>query len=257
MATGTTRPILHVTTPIETFEGAGVRVRRALPSQDFEYEDIDPFLLLDDFGTEPGGPNIPKHPHRGQEIITYVLDGKVQHADSEGNRAIAHAGGLQRIIAGRGIEHEEGPIEGEPDRVRGLQLWINLAQANKGVAPSYQNFEAEDFPIEKVDGASVKVLVGDGSPTELMTPLVYLDVTVPARTEFTRSIPEGYQGFAYLLEGAGTFGPDDRPAAAGELVVHGAGDEFRARAGEDGARFVLAAGMPHREPVRWRGPFVD
>ena len=251
------RPIQSITTPVETMEGKGVAVRRALPSQHIPYSEVDPFLLLDDFTTEPGGAGIPEHPHRGQEIITYVLTGKVQHGDSTGNRAIAHAGGLQRITAGRGILHEEGPIEGEPDPVRGLQLWINMAHADKGADPGYQNLEAYEIPVEHAEGSTVHVLVGDGSPTQLHTPVFYLDVHMEPHAHFTREVPYSFQGFAYLLEGEGIFGCQRQPGHAGELLVLGPGSELEVMTTSIPVRFVLAGGKPHHEPVRWQGPFVD
>ena len=251
------RQISHVATPFETTEGAGVSVRRALPAEDLPYAAVDPFLLLDDFTTTPGGPGIPEHPHRGQEIITYVLEGKVKHSDSQGNRAIAHAGGLQRITAGAGIRHEEGPIEGEMDPVRGLQLWINMALADKTANPSYQNFETHQLPRETHDGSTVKTLVGEGSPTTLHNDMTYLDVDMDAGAEFNRDLSVEWQGFVYVLVGEAEFGANQRQAGSGTLLVLGQGSAFRAMAGNNGARFMLAAGQPHREPVRWRGPYVD
>ena len=108
------------------------------------------------------------------------------------------------------------------------------------------------------DGATVKVIVGDDSPMKLLTPTMYLDVTVDPGGEFTRSIPSEFQGFAFVIEGAGLFGKEATRASTGQLVVLGSGENFHAAAdGDDPVRFILLAGQPHREPVLWRGPFVD
>jgi redox-sensitive bicupin YhaK (pirin superfamily) len=240
-------------------EGAGVPVRRALPSRQASYRLVDPWLLLDEFRMEsaPGGESFPPHPHRGFEIVTYMLRGGGHHTDSEGNSGTVRAGGLQRITAGRGIWHGEGGGGGDAGPVHGLQLWINLAQAQKRIAPGYQAVQPEEIPEREIGDARVRVLVGDGSPTQLQTPALYYDVILPAHGETSLDVPEAYQGFAYLMDGEGAFGSDVAPASAGQLAVLGPGGAFPVRAGANGTRFVLAAGQPHREPVRFNGPYVD
>ena len=240
-------------------EGAGVPVRRVLPSREVPYRLVDPYLLLDEFRMESfgGGESFPPHPHRGFEIITYMLQGTGHHTDSEGNAGAVRAGGLQRITAGRGIWHGEGGGEGPPGPVHGLQLWINLAQAQKRIPPGYQAVQAEEIPEQTVGDARVRVLVGEGSPTRLQTPALYLDVQVPPQGHTAIAVPEGFQGFAYVMEGDGRFGSTGAAASAGQIVVLGPGGPFAAAGGPRGVRFVLAAGAPHREPVRFNGPFVD
>ena len=91
-----------------TLEGAGVPIRRALPPPNGRYDLVDPFLLLDDVELSPGaGPSFPPHPHRGFEILTYLVTGGMSHEDSEGNKAGVGAGGLQHIVAGKGMWHGE------------------------------------------------------------------------------------------------------------------------------------------------------
>jgi redox-sensitive bicupin YhaK (pirin superfamily) len=253
------RRVVAVADSHVVMEGAGVPVRRVLPSRVATYDLVDPFLLLDDFQMEvdPQSPAFPPHPHRGFEIITYLLEGAASHSDSEGNTAVVSAGGLQRITAGRGIWHGEGPGGQAPGRVRGLQLWINLARAEKQIAPSYQTVEADQIPVRRIGDATVRVLVGEGSPTTLRTPAIYYDVQLPPGGRATLPIPEGYQGFAYVLEGEAILGSNEATVRAGQLAVLGEGGPLSAAGGAGGARFVLGAGRPHREPVRWYGPFVD
>jgi hypothetical protein len=239
-------------------EGAGVPVRRVLPSREATYQLVDPFLLLDHFRMEnTGGESFPPHPHRGFEIVTYFIQGTGHHSDSEGNQGTVRAGGLQRITAGRGMWHGEGGGEGEQGPVDGLQMWINLARAEKGIPPGYQQVQPEEIPVKQVGDATVRVLVGEGSPTKLRTPAVYLDVRLPAGGQTEIAVPAGFQGFAYVMDGGGTFGSNRAGAEAGQIVVLGPGGSFAAEAGAEGARFILGAGQPHREPVRFNGPYVD
>jgi redox-sensitive bicupin YhaK (pirin superfamily) len=241
-------------------EGAGVPIRRVLPSRAVPVGLVDPFLLLDHFKMEAFGGEgeaFPPHPHRGFEIVTYMIEGSSSHSDSEGNRGTVPAGGLQRITAGRGIWHGEGSGEGRAGPAEGLQLWINLARAQKGIPPGYQAVQPDEIPERTIGAARVRVLVGEGSPTRLQTPVLYYDVQLPPQGQATFDVPVGDQGFAYVLRGAGRFGRNRAAAGAGQLVVLGAGGAFAVQAGDEGVRFVLAAGRPHREPVYFNGPFVD
>jgi redox-sensitive bicupin YhaK (pirin superfamily) len=265
MAAG--REIEHVVEAQGTAEGAGAFVYRALPVAGIGA--VDPFLLLDEFSVSPPA-GFPLHPHRGFEIITYMVEGAFAHGDSAGNQSTVAAGGLQKITAGRGIEHSETPMA--PGRNTGLQLWINLARAQKGVEPDYQQLQAGEVPVEQRDGATVRVLAGADSPIRLHTPALYLDVALAPGATFTQPVPADWQGFAYVLSGGGQFGANRAQGRRRQVLVFGASSEEGAGsggtpAGDDSItvtaaageplRFALAAGHPHREPVRWRGPFVD
>ena len=254
-----TRRVERVADTNVVLEGAGVPVRRALSSRVATYGAVDPYLLLDHFRADSRtmGEGFPPHPHRGFEIVTYILEGSAAHSDSEGNQGVVKAGGLQRITAGRGIEHGEGP-GGEPGPMEGLQLWINLPRRLKGIPPGYQGVERESLPERQVGDARVKTLVGEGSPAALQTPAVYYDVVVPAGGTATLPLPVGQQGFAYVLSGAGRLGENGERVGAGQLAVLGpsGGLPVAAESGE-ALRFVVATGVPQREQPRWYGPFVD
>ncbi|HEX2036427.1 MAG TPA: pirin family protein [Chloroflexota bacterium] len=257
-STQAARPAAAVASSVRVMEGAGVPIRRVLPSREFPYQLVDPFLLLDHFHMDSfDGGAFPPHPHRGFEIVTYMLQGEGHHSDSEGNRGTVRAGGLQRITAGRGIWHGEGGEGPSSGPVEGLQLWINLERAAKGIPPGYQAVQAEEIPERTIDDARVRVLLGEGSPTRLHTPSVYYDVYLPPQGKTTVALAPEFQGFAYLLEGDGAFGSNQVAATTGQIVVLGQGGPFTAVAGGRGAHFVLAAGKPHREPVRFNGPYVD
>lgn len=251
-------------------EGAGVPVRRVLPSRQATYGLVDPWLLLDEFKMDSfDGESFPPHPHRGFEIVTYMILGAGNHTDSEGNAGEVRAGRLQRITAGKGIWHGEGGGSGPAGPVHGLQLWINLPRADKQIPPGYQAVQAEQIPETSIGDARVRVLVGEGSPTVLHTPAIYLDATLPAGGTTDLPVPVGFQGFAYILDGAGRFGANGLDAAETQVVVLGeatggasgdgaSGDgAFPVTAGAAGVRFVLAAARPIGETPFFNGPFVD
>jgi redox-sensitive bicupin YhaK (pirin superfamily) len=190
------------------------------------------------------------------------------HKDDQGHAGLVNAGGLHRITAGRGMWHGEGLGEGSdgsgPVRLHVLQLWINLPRALKQLPADHQPVQAEAIPEKTVGDARVRVLVGDGAPTRLQTPALYLDATLPANGATDLAVPAGFQGFAYVLDGGGTFGANAREAHARQFVVLGqasaaAGGQtsFLVRAGAGGLRFALAAARPTGETPRWGGPFVD
>jgi redox-sensitive bicupin YhaK (pirin superfamily) len=254
------RKILAVGEKKEVMEGAGVLVGRALPQGRLGLEPLDPFLMLDHFKQVPGGPGFPDHPHRGFEILTYFRQGFGSHKDNFGNEGTVQAGGMMRLTAGKGMWHGEGAGGEKGGLVEGLQFWINLPKAQKKVNPEFQLAEAKDFPRLTQDGGktSVKVLVGEGSPIKIRTPMVYLEVSVQPGGHFEWDIPAEHQGFAYVLEGAGWFGADDAQAAEGQVAVFGQGSGIQIHnEGKETLVFMLAAGHPHREPVIWNGPFVD
>src|SRR5207244_4516434 len=125
------------------------------------------------------------------------------------------------------------------------------------IAPEYQVVEPSEIPEVKKTGSLTRVLVGKGSPTRLHTPALFLDVTVDPKSSYEWEIPAGFQGYAYVLEGKGKFGTEGKEAGEGQIAVLGEGERFHASTGASSLRFLLAAGQPHREPIRWSGPFVD
>src|SRR5476651_1706641 len=149
-----------------TSDGAGVRLTRLIGGA--ELPDLDPFLLLDQFGTERAADYIggfPSHPHRGFETVTYMIDGRMRHRDSRGHEGLLSPGSVQWMTAGRGIVHSEMP-EQEEGLMRGFQLWVNLAAKDKMTEPRYQEFPAAAIPIAEVaPGTRVKVIAGEVAGT--------------------------------------------------------------------------------------------
>ena len=246
-------------------EGAGVHLKRAFGHH--ESPEFDPFLLLDDFRSDRPDrylKGFPWHPHRGIETITYMLDGCVAHGDSLGNAGTIGPGDVQWMTAGSGIVHQEMPEGDAAGRMGGFQLWANLPASHKMMPPRYQEIRAAQIPeVLFEEGVRVKVVCGrvgkvQGPVRDIVTDPQYLDVWVPARKQWTHSIPNGYTVFAYGVHGQGGFGGDAAYATVqnGSLVAFDAGDHIVALASDDAFRFLLVAGKPIGEAVAWRGPIV-
>ena len=250
-------------------------------------DDVDPFLLLDDFRNDDPErylAGFPWHPHRGIETITYVLAGTVEHGDSLGNRGALGAGDVQWMTAGRGILHQEMPKGDAAGRMHGFQLWANLPASLKMTTPRYQDVAAQDIPeVVDDDGTSVRVICGSfwgktGPVDGVAADPRYLDVSVPPGRVRRLEVETVRNAFAYVFAGSGRFRdaseprevrtdpvgdiatPPEQGANADvdnrSLVVFDRGDEVVVRAGDDGIRFLLVSGQPIEEPVAWRGPIV-
>ncbi|PJJ99118.1 hypothetical protein CO641_05770 [Lysobacteraceae bacterium NML91-0213] len=246
-----------------TSDGAGVRLTRVIGSP--QLPDLDPFLLLDEFGTERAEDYIagfPEHPHRGFETVTYMLDGRMRHRDNKGHEGLLVPGGVQWMTAGSGLVHSEMP-EQEAGRMRGFQLWVNLPAKDKMTAPRYQEFGPERIPlVQPSEGVEVRVIAGQvdgvaGPVAQPATDPLYLDVALEAGRSWTHRLPAGHNAFVYVYEGALTVGEGDdaRQLSAQELAVLGGGDVLFVQANA-ATRAIVVAGRPLREPVARHGPFV-
>lgn len=245
-------------------DGAGVKLTRVIGTPQLDM--LDPFLMLDEFGTDKAEDYLagfPDHPHRGFETVTYMLDGRMRHRDNHGNEGLLVPGSVQWMTAGRGLVHSEMP-EQQEGRMRGFQLWVNLPKTNKMDAPQYQEFAPDRIPVATpAAGVEVKVIAGSvgdvrGPIVQPATSPVYLDITLAPDTSWAHALPEGHNAFAYVFEGSADVGEgeDKRPLATQELAVLGGGETFAVSSGADGARLILVAGRPLREPVARYGPFV-
>lgn len=255
--------ILRLVRGVATSDGAGVRLTRVIGGP--ALPDLDPFLLLDEFGTDRPEDYIagfPDHPHRGFETVTYMLDGRMRHRDNQGNEGLLTPGAVQWMTAGRGLVHSEMP-EQQEGRMRGFQLWVNLPAKDKMTQPRYQEFPAQRIPVvEPASGVRVKVIAGvvDGAQGPVSQPAtdpLYLDVAMEPGSHWEFPLPEGHNAFAYAYEGDASVGGDEdaRPLATHELAVLGGGNVFRIGS-HQGARVILVAGRPLREPIARHGPFV-
>merc|ERR1711939_1178605 len=204
-----TRAIRKAFLAIEQSEGAGARVRRSIGTP--QLRNFSPFLMLDHFTIKPGA-GFPDHPHRGQETITYLLEGAVDHEDFAGNAGTIGPGDLQFMTAGRGIMHAEMPVQTEDVNV-GMQLWVDLPEKLKSCEPRYRDLRASEIPLAKTDDGKVevKVISGRSQGVESLkdlayTPVWFLDITIRPGGKITQELPQGWNAFAYTLEGAVTFG---------------------------------------------------
>jgi redox-sensitive bicupin YhaK (pirin superfamily) len=260
------RPVKRVLKSRPTLEGAGVRLKRAFTYQ--QVPELDPFLLLDEFGSADPQDYIkgfPWHPHRGIETITYMLSGEAEHEDSMGNQGVIGPGDVQWMTAGSGIIHQEMPKHNPNGPLRGFQLWANLPASQKMMDPRYQDVQAKQIPqVTLENGVTVRVICGEvngvrGPVRDIVIDPQYLDVQVPASVTFDHAVKEGYTVFAYVVEGSANFNATDAKATVidvGNLVIYGDGDTVSVVAGHAGVRFLLLVGKPLREPVAWYGPIV-
>jgi quercetin 2,3-dioxygenase len=247
------REIIGKSAAVETAEGAGATVKRAFPNSLLQPQ--DPFVMLDEFFVRMPA-SFPAHPHRGFEIITYIVEGGFRHNDNLGNDRSISAGGLQRITTGSGIVHSEMPTA--PGLNHGLQLWINLPQRLKGIAPEYQEVVASEIPEMAEDGVLIRTIAGGNSPVRLQTDVYYLDVTLDPGRARNLEVPSEYSGFLYIFRGRGRFGANDLEGGQGEVLILGDGADVSATSSDEGPlRFALISGRPHGEPMRLRGPYVD
>ena len=242
-----------------TSDGAGVRLKRSIGTD--MLSELDPFLLLDNFGTESPDDYIagfPDHPHRGFETVTYMIRGLMRHKDSSGAEGLLRPGGVQWMTAGHGIIHSEMPEQTEGE-MSGFQLWVNLPAAEKMCVPRYQDFEPDEVPlVQPAGGVEVRVIAGevDGVPgpvNGIAIEPTYLDITFPPGATFSTDLPLGHTAFAYVFQGQATISNDK--VELDHLAVLSDGDQVR-MSSADGGRLILVAGKPFGEPVARYGPFV-
>jgi redox-sensitive bicupin YhaK (pirin superfamily) len=245
-----------------TSDGAGVKLTRVL-AQPLQRR-LDPFLMLDAFGTDDpqdyiGG--FPDHPHRGFETVTYMIAGRMRHRDSAGHEGLLQNGGVQWMTAGRGVVHSELP-EQEDGRMEGFQLWLNLPAKDKMRAPWYRDIQSAEIPeFTTSDGVKARVIAGrshgvDGAMQREGTEPLYVDLEIPAGASFTQALPPSHNAFVYVYRGElqidGTRVPVQRMAILGNAPDRD-GVVLKASAV---ARVLLIAGRPLGEPIAQYGPFV-
>ena len=244
---------------------------------------FDPFLLLDDFRSdvpEQYLPGFPWHPHRGIETITYMLEGKVEHGDSMGNKGVINPGSVQWMTAGSGIIHQEMPKGDRRGVMGGFQLWANLPRTHKMIDPRYRGIEADDIPeVQLENGVKIKIICGTVTDTrgpikDIVIDPEYLDISVPAHTTYSHPTKKDHTVFAYVIDGNGYFCQEKDPftyemrgknyfdlqreplAGDGTLLLFEEGNELIISTENDSIRLLLVSGKPIHEPVAWYGPIV-
>ena len=257
------RRVERVVAGTATSDGAGVKLTRVL-TQDLQRR-LDPFLMLDAFGTDNPDDYIggfPDHPHRGFETVTYMIAGRMRHRDSAGNQGLLANGGVQWMTAGRGIIHSELP-EQEQGRMEGFQLWLNLPAKDKMGPSGYRDIQGAEIPEAVIDGVTARVIAGAthgvaGAVQREATEPLYLDLHFEAGACFAQPLPAGHNAFVYVYRGAVNIGDAPVPAQRMAILANTPGsDGVQLRAGGGApARALLIAGRPLNEPIAQYGPFV-
>lgn len=263
----TLRSIKRIIPALETSDGAGVRIRRSIGQRPSVR--MDPFLMLDEFGSEEPQDYLagfPSHPHRGFETITYMIAGHMLHEDHLGNTGNLRNGGVQWMTAGRGIIHSEMPQQ-ESGLMKGFQLWLNLPAAEKMQPANYRDIQAEDIPVYRADSAMIKLIAGsltlDGKPLSgavsggSVRPL-YADIHLEANGHVVLPVDPALNAMVYLYEGDASVcsDGDSRALQASAANLLEDGSQLEIRASGEGAKLLLIAGKPIGEPVVQYGPFV-
>ena len=262
-ATGASRRVTRLTRGMPAEDGAGVKLTRLIGTP--ENPDIDPILMLDNFGSDDPKAYIagfPPHPHRGFETVSYMIQGSLKHRDNKGGEGLITDGGVQWMTAGKGVVHSEMPAQ-TSGMMYGFQLWLNLPAAEKMRTPWYRDIPAAEIPQVQVgEGATAKLIAGSwgearGPGPERPTMPFIVDVVLAAGAVADIPVPDGHAGFAFLIEGAAKLGPEkQRELVKGDLGVLDQSGALRAAAGTDGARILIVAAKPLREPIAKYGPFV-
>lgn len=245
-----------------TSDGAGVKLTRVL-TQSLQRR-LDPFLMLDAFGSDNPEDYIagfPDHPHRGFETVTYMIAGRMLHRDSAGHEGLLENGGVQWMTAGRGVIHSEIPQQ-EDGVMEGFQLWLNLPARDKMRAPWYRDFKAGELPkFVSAQGVAVTVIAGTsgevtGAVTREATAPLYLDLHLPAGSQFAQIVPPTHNAFVYVYRGEIRIGDQVVPAQRMALLANDASADGVVIEAAGSARALLIAGHPLNEPIAQYGPFV-
>lgn len=255
-----TREVIEKVTGSPAIDGAGVHLVRVLGADTMQH--FDPFLMLDAFdSTHPTDyiKGFPMHPHRGIETFTYLMEGRMDHQDSLGNKGTIQGGDAQWMTGGSGIMHQEMPHATK--HLLGLQFWINLPAKEKMTTPKYFDITSETIKEFNENGAKVRVVAGkykdhQGAKGHHL-PATVLDITVDPDTDFSMKTNPSNTLFVYIVEGIGYFGNKKQAVSKKTAVLFDQkGDEFYVKAGAESIRFVLAMAPPLGEPIAWGGPIV-
>ena len=253
--------VKQIIDPIPASDGAGVKLKRSIGTPEADY--IDPFLMLDEFGSDNKDDYIagfPPHPHRGIETVTYMLNGEFQHEDSTGAKGKMSAGAVQWMKTGRGIIHSEMPAM-TGGKLLGFQLWINMPAKLKKNKPSYSFINPEQIGVYKDDEKIVKVIAGKFNGVEgpekghNLNP-IYFHVRLNKDKQFTTPVPGGHNSFVYLLKGELKIGNKKHSKTHdSNLILLEKGESLKISADKN-SEFLFIAGKPIGEPIARGGPFV-
>jgi redox-sensitive bicupin YhaK (pirin superfamily) len=249
----------------------GNSVLESLPLAGIPYSMVDPYILVHEATVKisPEQANQDTtHPHRGFDNLWYAISGSSSTGHSTGpggsfERAKLDEGSVLKVRTGRGVYHAEGLGKDElaegkiGTQMRGLLFWVNLARKDKDVAPTAQVVERADLPVRQEGDATIRTLVGEGSPITLGTPGLILDVELPKGGSVSIPVPTDFNGFVYMLEAEASFGANHSRAHRSQIAVLGPGSVLAVEDAQAGTRFMLMAGKPYGETPIFNGPYVD
>jgi redox-sensitive bicupin YhaK (pirin superfamily) len=249
----------------------GNSVLESLPLAGIPYSMVDPYILVHEATVKisPEQANQDTtHPHRGFDNLWYAISGSSSTGHSTGpggsfERAKLDEGSVLKVRTGRGVYHAEGLGKDElaegkiGTQMRGLLFWVNLARKDKDVAPTAQVVERADLPVRQEGDATIRTLVGEGSPITLGTPGLILDVELPKGGSVSIPVPSDFNGFVYMLEAEASFGANHSRAHRSQIAVLGPGSVLAVEDAQAGTRFMLMAGKPYGETPIFNGPYVD
>lgn len=253
------KPIVWKTSGSPATDGAGVKLRRYLGTSEFGH--LDPFLMLDEFGSDSPDDYLagfPDHPHRGFETVTYLLEGTMEHRDSLGNVGVLSTGSVQWMTAGKGIIHSEMPKQ-KDGMLRGYQLWVNLPKVQKMISPGYVDIPRKDWASITFGKSKIELLSGTlgnaNGPAKPKTPVLYGHWTIPSGEKLQIPYPIHWNGFFHVAKGEVFSGKEH--FGISQLGVFGEGDYCELTNSSDlTAEGILVAGEPLGEPIAQYGPFV-
>ena len=226
-----------------------------------EWDEADPFILLMDDrldGRLMAGP----HPHAGFETVTFMVDGQLA-AEHQGGGTLG-AGDVEWTTAGSGIVHgPDAPVEG---RLRVLQLWLTLPQADRWTAPDHQIIRKAEALVRREPGVEARLYSGSSgalaSTTRNRVPVTLLEVALAAGAALDHLVPASHNGFLYVLEGEATIGADRQRLVPGQIgwlarePGQGETSLLIANPGARAARVLLYTGQRQDVPITWYGPFI-
>ena len=242
-------------------DGAGVKLKRSIGTSEADY--IDPFLMLDEFGSENKDDYLagfPPHPHRGIETVTYMLNGEFEHEDSTGAKGSMGPGDIQWMKTGRGIIHSEMPAMSD-GKLLGFQLWINMPSSMKMNKPEYKYIKSDQKTMFKDNDKKINLIAGkfeniEGPVKGHNVEPIYFDVELNENKKINFSIPETHNSFIYLLKGDLKIGSKKHEKISNSTLIlleKGSGLEVLAN---KNSKFLFIAGKPIGEPIARGGPFV-
>ena len=252
--------IEKIVEPISASDGAGVKLKRSIGVEPNYY---DPFLMLDEFGSENKDDYIggfPPHPHRGIETVTYMLSGEFEHEDSTGGKGRMSSGDVQWMKTGSGIIHSEMPAMSQ-GKLHGFQLWINMPAKLKMSKPKYIYIDSRQMKIYKDNEKKIKIIAGKFKNTEgpvkghNIDP-IYFDIELKTNKEFNFELPKTHNTFVYLINGEIKIGDKSHEKVKGATLIILANGEKLNIKGITNSKFLLISGKPIGEPIARGGPFV-